>query len=92
MLNMDLIIGGILEYYKLFLIAIGVYVLARIFIKHRKKIVPEYICPNCKTLYAERVPRSIFEKLIHLNNATKKFKCLKCWKVYYVRETSKQVV
>jgi hypothetical protein len=58
-LNMDLIIGGILEYYKLFLIAIGVYVLARIFIKHRKKlylntfvqIVKLYMLKECQEAY-----------------------------------------
>ncbi len=60
MVNLDLIIGGILENYKLILIAIGVYILARIIIKQRKKITNEYICPNCKTYKS----RKYFDKIL----------------------------
>jgi len=89
---LDSTIAEIINNYKFLLVGIAVLILVRIIIKYRKKITNEYICTNCQTLYAERVPRNLFEKFIQFNNNTKKFKCLKCWNVYYVRGTFKEEI
>ncbi len=88
----DNLVSEIINNYKLVLVVIGVLITVRIFIEYRKKNTTEYKCPYCQTNATERVSRGFFIKLIQLNNVAKKFKCLKCRKVYYVRETSKQPV
>ena len=50
--KIDNLIGILVNYYKLILVGIGVIIIVRIIIDYRKKITSEYICPNCKTLYA----------------------------------------
>ncbi|MFZ4798404.1 MAG: hypothetical protein ACOYMA_12985 [Bacteroidia bacterium] len=82
----DNLIGAVIDNYTLILATIAIIILIRFIIEYRKKITNEYKCPNCQTSDAERVSRSLITKLIHLNKTTKKFKCLKCWKIYYVRE------
>ncbi|MCF8429996.1 MAG: hypothetical protein K9G64_07675 [Bacteroidia bacterium] len=88
----DNLIGGIIDNYLFILGGIGAIVLIRLNIEHRKKITNEYKCPNCQTSDAERVSRSFFTKMVHLNKTTKKFKCLKCWKTYYVEKTPIQTI
>jgi len=88
----DYFIGFIIDNSKLFLGAVGAIIFIIIIIGHRKKITNEYVCPNCKTPTTDRISRNLFEKLIHLNINSKKFKCLKCFKIYYVRETFKNEI
>lgn len=87
---LDNFIGMVINSYLYILLAIAILVLIRMIIKYQRTITSEYICPNCQTTNSERMPRSLFTKIIHLNGNMKKFKCLKCWKIYYVRE-AKQV-
>ena len=82
----DNIIGAVIDNFTLILAGIALIILFRYIIEYRKKITYEYKCPNCQTSDAERVSRNLITKFIHLNKTTKKFKCLKCWKIYYVRE------
>jgi hypothetical protein len=57
---------------------------------YRKKLTADIKCPKCQTNESERISRSLFNKLIHFNNSIKKFKCLKCWEIYYVNEKLKK--
>lgn len=66
--------------------AISAFILILIIFKHLKKMTNESVCPFCKNSDTERVARNLFEKLIHLNINSKKFKCLKCFKIYYLIE------
>jgi hypothetical protein len=65
---------------------IAAIILILIIYRHVKKISHEPICPFCKNSDTERIARNLFERLIHLNINSKKFKCLKCWKIYYLIE------
>ncbi len=82
----DSFIGLIINGYKYILVVIVLAFAIRGIISYRRSITTEYKCPNCQTADAERVSRNILTKLIHLNKNMKKFKCLKCWKIYYVKD------
>jgi DNA-directed RNA polymerase subunit RPC12/RpoP len=86
---MDNFIGFIIDNLSTFLTSIGVIILSILILNHRKKITNEYVCPNCKTPANDRISRNLFDKLISSNINSKKFKCLKCWKIFYVIETTK---
>ena len=86
---LDNLMGFIIDNSKSFLGAIGAIIFITIIIGQRKKITNEYVCPNCKIPTTDRISRNLLEKLIHFNINSKKFKCLKCWKIYYVIETKK---
>ena len=85
----DNLIGAIIDNYTLILAGIALVIFIVYIIEYRKKFTPEYKCPHCQASDAERVSRNLITKMILLNKATKKFKCLKCWKVYYVRKNTK---
>jgi hypothetical protein len=80
-------IGFIIDNSTIFLIGIGVILLSILINDQRKKITNKYVCPNCKTMANDRISRNLFEKFIYSNINSKKFKCLKCLKVFYVIET-----
>jgi len=83
-------LGEIIENYAFLLVGFILFFLIKIVINYRKKITYENKCPFCKTINSERVSRDLFTKLIYFNDSIKKFKCLKCWKNYYVREPAKK--
>lgn len=85
MSKIDFIVGIIINYYKFILLGVAILYVVRTIIGYHIKITVEQICPNCNTMEAERIPRNFLEKLIQQFNSSKKFKCLKCWKIYYVR-------
>ncbi len=89
-MNIDYLVVSIIDNKKLILIVIVTLTVVRIIIGYKKKFTIENNCPKCQISENERVPRSLFEKLAHLNIATKKYRCLKCWKSYYVRATLTQ--
>jgi len=78
------IIDEVIASYKIILTVV-LFILAvqytRIF---AAKFTKESNCPNCKASDSERIPRSIFTKVLLFHKTVKKFKCLKCWKTYYV--------
>lgn len=90
--KLDKMMGKIIDNYTFFFVVFILLILIIKFIIHRKKITYEYKCPFCETNNSERISRDLFTKLIYFNVTVKKFKCLKCWKIYYVKETFKNEI
>ena len=78
------IIDEVIASYKIILTVV-LFILAVQYIRiFAAKFTKENFCPNCKATDSERVPRNIFTKLLFFHKTVKQFKCLKCWKNYYV--------
>jgi len=90
--KLNFFVKFIVNYYKFLELGITLIVAFIILLEYRKKITSTYVCPNCKTSVADRLPRNFIEKIFQLNNITKKFICLKCWKIYYVRESKENTI
>lgn len=77
-------IDEVIASYKIILTVV-LFILAVQYIRiFASKFTKENICPNCKATDSERIPRSIFTKILLFYKTVKQFKCLKCWKTYYV--------
>lgn len=78
------IIDEIIASYRYILAAILLF----LFIQYVRVFIAKFTtankCPHCQATDSERIPRSIFTKVLLFHKTVKKFKCLKCWKTYYV--------
>ena len=67
-------------------ILIGLLILLSIYIVKLfiSKLTRINICPRCQAKDAERVPKGVFTQILFYGKGVKKFKCLKCWNMYFV--------
>jgi hypothetical protein len=71
------------NYTIILILAIAILIINYI-IGFSKKFTKTNVCPNCKAIDVERTQRGLFMKVIFFFKPLKKFKCLKCWKYFYV--------
>jgi DNA-directed RNA polymerase subunit RPC12/RpoP len=77
-------IDYVVSNYKIILfLAIAILIINYI-ISFSKKFTKTIECPYCKANDVERTQRGLFMKVIFFFKPLKKFKCLKCWKYFYV--------
>lgn len=70
--------------YKIILILAIAILIINYIIGFSKKFTKNIECPYCKAKDVERTQRGLFIKVILFFKTVKKFKCLKCWKYFYV--------
>ncbi len=78
------IVDYIVSNYIIVLILAIAIVIINYIIGFSKKFTKTIECPNCKANDVERTQRGLFIKVILFFKTVKKFKCLKCWKYFYV--------
>jgi hypothetical protein len=67
-------------------ILIGLVLLITFFIVKSfiSKLTRKNECPKCQATDAERVPKGFITQMLFSGRDVKKFKCLKCWNMYFV--------
>ena len=51
------------------------------------RVVKEPVCPNCQSTDRDRLQKSSFFSFIHTMRNLKRYRCLNCHKIYYVKNT-----
>ena len=53
------------------------------------RVVKEPVCPNCQSTDRDRLKKSSFFSFIHTMRNLKRYRCLNCHKIYYVKNTKR---